>query len=112
MGNGAVLAVLRSPLGRLVDGLCELRFTGRRTGRMVCLPVRCARDGDLVVVYVGRAAGKRWWWNFIDPRPVVVRAGGATRAGTGPLVPTVHPDRLATESAYRRRYATVTLSTP
>jgi uncharacterized protein len=111
MGNGVVLAVLRSPLGRLVDGLCELRFTGRRTGRPVRLPAQCARDGDRILVYVGRAAGKRWWRNFTDPRPVVVRAGGVTRAGTGRLVPAGHPDREAAEHVYRRRFAKVTLST-
>jgi uncharacterized protein len=83
--------------------LCELRFTGRRSGRLVCLPAQCARDGDRVVVYAGRAAGKRWWWNFTDPHPVVVRAGGVTRAGTGRLVAAGHPDRVAAESVYRRR---------
>jgi hypothetical protein len=33
MGNTIVLALLRSPLGRLLGGLCDLEFTGRRSGR-------------------------------------------------------------------------------
>jgi deazaflavin-dependent oxidoreductase (nitroreductase family) len=107
MGNHMMLTVLRSPLGRLLDGLCALEFTGRRTGRAVRLPVQYARDGDRVVVYVGRSAGKRWWRNFTDPRAVRVRAGAATFAGTGRLVRPGNPDRTAAERIYRQRYPKV-----
>jgi hypothetical protein len=55
------------------------------------------RGDDRILVYVGDAADKRWWWNFTDPRPVDVRARGVTRAGTGRLVPAGHPNRVAAE---------------
>ena len=111
MGNAMVLGLLRSPLGRLLGGLGELAFTGRRSNRAVRLPVQYARDGDRVVVHVGRAAGKQWWRNFTDPHPVRVHAGGATLVGTGRLVRTGDVDRPEAERVYRQRYPKATLST-
>ena len=111
MGNAVVLGLLRSPLGRLFRGLCELELTGRRSGRAVRLPVQYARDADRVVVNVGHAAGKRWWRSFINPHPVRVHACGATLMGIGRLVHTGDADRTETERVYRRRYPKATLST-
>ena len=111
MGNTIILALLRSPLARLLGGLCELEFTGRRSDRAVRLPVQYAREGDRVVVHVGRAAGKRWWRNFTDPHPVRVHAGRATLVGIGRLVRTGDADRPEAERGYRQRYPKATLST-
>jgi hypothetical protein len=111
MGNAVVLGLLRSPLGRLLGGVCELEFTGRRSNRAVRLPVQYARDGDRVVVHVGRAAGKRWWRNFTDPRPVRVHAAGVTLGGIGRLVRAGDVDRTEAERVYRQSYPNAMLST-
>jgi|tagenome__1003787_1003787.scaffolds.fasta_scaffold20722455_2 hypothetical protein len=110
MGNTIVLALLRSPLARLLGGVCELEFTRRRSGRAVRLPVQYARDADGVVVHVGRA-GKRRWRTFTDPHPRRVHTGGATLVGIGRPVRTGVADRTKTERVYRRRYPKATLST-
>jgi hypothetical protein len=111
MGNAVVLSLLRSPLGRLFRGLGELEFTGRRSGRVVRLPVQYARDAHRVVVNVGHAAGKRWWRNFTNPHPVRVHAGGATLTGIGRVVHVSDADRTEAERVYRLRYPKATLST-
>jgi hypothetical protein len=111
MGNRVMLIVLRSPLGRLLGGLCALEFAGRRTGRTVRLPVQYAREGDQVAVYVGRSIGKRWWRNFTEPHPVRVSAGGRTFAGTGRLALPGNPDRTAAERIYRQRHPKVAPAT-
>jgi hypothetical protein len=91
--------------------VCELEFTGRRSNRAVRLPVQYARDGDRVVVHVGRAAGKRWQRNFADPHPVRVHAAGVTLVGIGRLVRAGDVDRTEAERVYRQRYPKATLST-
>lgn len=105
-----LLAVLRSPLGRLTGGLCVLRFAGRVSGRPIALPVQCARDDTRLVIHVGHAAGKQWWRNFVEDRAVQVRVGGITYRGCGRVVGVDHPDRAAAEEAYRRRYPRATLT--
>src|SRR5262245_13345452 len=82
--NRCVLAMLRSPLHRLLDpGLRELRYRAARSGRQIALPVTFAQSGDRFVVLVGNATGKTWWRNFRTPRPVEVRRGRRVRHGTG-----------------------------
>jgi hypothetical protein len=105
-----VLALLRSPLGRWTGGLCELRFTGRRSGRTIALPVQCAREDDRLVIYVGGAAAKRWWRNFVGGHPVRVRVGGELWQGRGIVVDLAHPDRDWAERTYRRRYRRVNIA--
>lgn len=60
MGNAVILALLGLPLGQLLGALCELQFTGRRTGTTVRLPVQYARAGDRLVIHVRHAASKQW----------------------------------------------------
>ncbi|MFF4661210.1 nitroreductase/quinone reductase family protein [Streptomyces sp. NPDC001381] len=103
--NRVVLAVLRSRWHAALPGLCALTFTGRRSGRPVTLPVQCAHEGDQLVILVGRAAGKRWWRNFTEPRAVRVLLEGAAHEGTGRLVPAGHPGRAGAERIYGRRRA-------
>lgn len=102
MTNRAVRALLRSPFKRLLHGVCELKYSGRRTGRAVALPVLSARAGDRVVVYVGRAGAKTWWRNFAEPWPVSVKLTGGDRRGTGRIVVPADPDREQVATIYRR----------
>ena len=95
-----LLAVLRSPVGRLLDGTCELRFVGWASGRDIALPVQCARAGTRLVVYVGRSGTKRWWRNFRGGHAVRVRTGGAVQAGHGRVVDIDDPDRAWAERVY------------
>lgn len=88
-----LLALLRTPLGRLFGGLCELRFVGRVSGRDIALPVQCVRDGTRLVVLVARADGKRWWRNFRGGHDVQVRLGGIVRLGRGRIVDVGDPER-------------------
>lgn len=101
------LAVLRSPVGRLLGGMCELRFVGRVSGRDIALPVQCARTGTQLVIYVGRAGGKRWWRNFRGGHAVRVRVGGVVHAGQGRVVDVDDPDRAWVERVYARRHRKV-----
>ncbi|WP_412538491.1 nitroreductase/quinone reductase family protein [Longispora sp. K20-0274] len=90
--NRLVLGLLHSPLHALLDpGICELSFAGRRSGRLVRLPVMYAREGRTVVILVGHADAKRWWRNFHTPHPVTVTARGETNTGTGRVVPADDP---------------------
>lgn len=98
------LAVLRSPIGRLLGGMCELRFVGRASGRDIALPVQCARTGTQLVIYVGRAGSKRWWRNFRGGHAVRVRVGGVVHAGHGRVVDADDPDRAWAERVYARRH--------
>ena len=80
LANRCVLAMLRSPLHRLLDpGLRELRYRGRRTGRRIALPVMYAQSGNRFVVLVGNAPGKTWWRHFETPMPVEVRRRNRVR---------------------------------
>jgi hypothetical protein len=103
--NRVVLAMLRSPLHRLLDpGMCELRYRGRRSGRSVSLPVMYAAGDNRTVVLVGDAPDKRWWRNFTTPAPVDVRRAGRTCHGTGRIVPADHPDFPAAWAIYEARH--------
>ena len=117
MADAVVLGLLRSPLGRLFGGLCELEFTGRRSGRAVRLPVQCAQDGD-----PGRRAhrprgGKQWCRNFTDPHPVRFRIARASLACTGRLVLSGDADhaeneRVTAGATRRQRYGRMILIDP
>lgn len=63
--NGVVVAVLRSPLHRMMSrAMCVVEYRGRVSGRMYRLPVQYVRDFYAVEILVGRAEQKRWWRNF------------------------------------------------
>jgi hypothetical protein len=87
IANRWVLAMLRSPLHRLLDpGLRELRYRAGRSGRQVALPVMYAQSGDRFVVLVGNAPGKTWWRHFRTPEPVEVRRWRRVRRGVGRVI--------------------------
>ena len=87
-----LLALLHSPIGRLLTGMCELRFVGRVSGRSIAMPVQCVREGKQLVIYVGHSSGKRWWRNFIGSHDVLVHVGGANHQGQGRVVDVGHLD--------------------
>lgn len=98
-----VLTALRNPVlhSMLDHGVCELRYTGRRSGRPVSLPVQYARHGTEVVVHVGRATSKAWWRNFADPYPVEVVIRGERYRGVAHVVTAGASDRATAREIYR-----------
>jgi hypothetical protein len=76
----------------------ERRYTGRRSGREYVLPVQYACQGERLVVLPQGAESKKWWRNFLSPRPVTLRLKGRLRDGTARVV---HPDDPAWEEDRR-----------
>jgi hypothetical protein len=108
VANRCVLAVLRSPLHRLLDpGLVELRFTGRRSGVPVALPVMYARTGGRTVILVGDARAKTWWGNFATPHPVQIRRGGTDAPGVGRVLRPGDDGYLDAARVYTARHGLV-----
>jgi hypothetical protein len=103
--NRVVLAVLRSRLHRLLSGaVVELRVRGRRTGRLVVLPVQYARDGNVLVVLPGHAGRKTWWRNLAGGAEVSVRLRGDLRRGRAELLEARTPAFRAARDRYLRRF--------
>lgn len=110
--NAVVLGVLHSPARRLVQGrLCALRFTGRRTGAVITLPVEYTRDTDRIVVLAGRGPTMSWWRNFLSPHPVEVWLDGRWQPGTGTTVLPGHPHRTDELAVYRSTHARISADT-
>ena len=105
--HSLTVAVLRTKLGRLFTGLCELSFFGRISGRLIRLPVQCVRDQDRLLIYVGGSTGKKWWRNFTNGHSVQVHFGGLSYRGYGHVVGSEHSERRWAERTYRRRYPKV-----
>lgn len=85
--NRWVLMALTSETGRrILPGLCGVRYTGRRTGRTVVLPVAYAACGTDVMVLAGHAATKRWWRNFHDGHSAELFLDGRWRSARGEVV--------------------------
>ena len=103
--NRVVLVVLRSPLHRMLSSvLVELRLRGRRTGRVITLPVQYARDGDQLVLLPAHAERKLWWRNLQDGADVSLRLGGTTRAGRADVLEAGTPAFDAALQWYVRRF--------
>lgn len=102
--NPGVAWLLRSPLHPLVSGgLMLLTVTGRRSGRRYAIPVGYQRSGDRITVLVSKAPRKRWWRNYLEPRPVEVRLWGRARRGEARVLPPGSPEfRKAMEASLRR----------
>lgn len=104
-GNSFVLAVLRSPVHRLLSGMAiELRYTGRRSGREYVLPVQYARSGQRLVVRPQAVQRSTWWRNFHTPAPVTVRLAGRIRRGTAQLVAAPEPAWEQARQLYESRW--------
>jgi deazaflavin-dependent oxidoreductase (nitroreductase family) len=103
--NRVVLAVLRSPLHRMLSrGVLELKVRGRRTGRLITLPVQYARHGDRLVVLPGHAGRKTWWRNLTGGAEVSVRLGGVARHGRAEILYAGTPAFQAALGDYLRRF--------
>ncbi len=104
-GNRMILALLRSPLHRLLGGgLLALRYPVG-DGRIIELPVSCVRSDRGFVVLVGAHAGKRWWRHFRSPAAVEVWQRGAWRPTTARLITADSTEYPRFVAAYGRRPA-------
>lgn len=99
------LAVLHSPLRFLLDpGICELSYTGRRTGQPIRLPVIYAHTGNTVAILSGASDAKTWWRNFTTPQPVRLRIRARQHAGTAVVVNPGTPEFNSALTLYTGRY--------
>ena len=64
-----------------------LTCTGRKSGRQFTIPVGYQREGDQVTVMVSEAPKKRWWRNYREAGPVVLRLRGRELTGIAQRVP-------------------------
>jgi deazaflavin-dependent oxidoreductase (nitroreductase family) len=108
-GNGLVLGVLHSPLHRVLDrSVCEIEYLGRRTGRLLRLPVQYVHDGDRLVVVAGAAGTKQWWRNFTGAgQPVTFTIAGRRRGGWARVVTPAEPGYATAVVEYGRRFGAV-----
>ena len=84
IGNAVVGALLRSPFHRAMSGSIDLiRYTGRRSGRVITTPTQYATHGDDVVILVGHPESKQWWRNFSEACDVEVLVAGVWRPMRG-----------------------------
>ncbi|OZM78964.1 hypothetical protein [Pseudonocardia sp. MH-G8] len=87
--NRVVLPVASSPrLNRMTGGrMTVVRYTGRRSGREVSLPVAYRSERERIVIDVMLPDEKSWWRNFTgDGAPLSVRLDGVDRPGRGVAV--------------------------
>ncbi len=68
-----VALILRSPLHWLLSGRVMLiTFSGRRSGRVITVPVQYIEQDGKIRVRVGAPARKQWWRNFEAGRPAML----------------------------------------
>jgi len=96
--------VARQWLG-LHRGVVGLAVRGRRTGRVLKLPVQFAPHGTGLVVAPGHPDGKTWWRNLGEqPVPVAVLNGSGWHPVTARLVVEGGPGHAEALAAYQRRW--------
>lgn len=89
--NPAYMAILRSPLHRLLDRwLIVLVFTGRKTGKAYRVPVGYGYAGESLYV----ATDARWKHNFEGGAAVRVWLHGRERQGVATILADADPDAL------------------
>jgi hypothetical protein len=77
IGNTVVIALLTSPLHRVMSGsTAVIRYHGRKSGREISTPVQYVRDGEDVLILVGRPQSKTWWRNFESERDIDILVQG------------------------------------
>jgi hypothetical protein len=82
--NAVVGPFVASSLGRrLVGGtLTMVTYRGRRSGKVVSIPVGYVHEGDEVEIGVALPDQKSWWRNFTgDGHPIAIRLDGVDRTG-------------------------------
>lgn len=81
--NTVARPLLRSRLGKRIPGVMLLQFQGRRTGRIVTVPVNFNLVDGVPMAFTDAA----WRHNFTTTIPVTVIHAGERYATTGTLVP-------------------------
>lgn len=74
--DGSLIAILRSPLGRLLPGMTVIGFRGRRSGRTLRTPVECVHEAGDLIVFVYQPEKKQWWRNVQADPEVTVEIDG------------------------------------
>ncbi len=81
--NPVMRAILSSPLHRALSGqLMLLRYTGRRSGRRIALPIGRREHEGRTAAYTN----SRWRHNFRDGHPAELLDRGSLRPVTGRLI--------------------------
>ncbi len=107
-GNRMAMAVLRSPLHRVMSGsLMVMSYEGRRSGRRYELPLQYVGSGDELAVLAGKARDKTWWRNFTDAAQVDVVIRGSTVGGKAHVVAD-HAERTELLTRYLDRFPATT----
>ncbi len=84
-GNSFVSLLLRSPLHGFVSGNTMLvSVTGRKTGRVVTIPVNYVQEGGILWVLSYRE--RTWWRNLLTGAPVTLRLRGKDRRAFAQVV--------------------------
>jgi hypothetical protein len=106
--NQVILELLGSSVARRLGGsLVGLRLHGRRTGRVIELPVQYATDGDELVLYPSKPGRKNWWRNVLADRDLDVLLGGRWRSARGVVVMAGDPRWALGHAIYARRWPRV-----
>lgn len=84
--SGMLARLLRAGTFGLDRTLTLLRVTGTVSGTTYELPVQFAREGDVVVVFPGRAENKTWWRNLEHPSHLTLWVDGGWRSAVGRVV--------------------------
>ena len=73
LGNRLVIAVLRSPMHRMLSGsTAVVRYIGPKSGRTISTPTQYAEHSGELIVLVGHPETKNWWRNFRSDRDLDV----------------------------------------
>jgi hypothetical protein len=81
--NVVARPLLRSPLGKRFNGVMLLEFRGRRTGRVISVPVNFNLVDGVPMAFTSAT----WRHNFTATVPVTVTYRGEVHVTTGTLVP-------------------------
>jgi hypothetical protein len=79
--NAIIALILRSPLHRMLsNGIMLVTYRGRKSGRMITLPVSYAQDDeDENVLWTTSLRRRVWWRNLRGGEQVVLRLQGKNR---------------------------------
>jgi hypothetical protein len=72
--NRFMTFALRSPLQRLVPGTMLIEFNGRKSRKLIAVPVNYLRQDG--ILYTVSLRHRTWWRNLIGGAPVTVRLQG------------------------------------
>ncbi len=77
VGNSIVVAILKSPVHRLLSGTLDvIRYRGQRTRQQHITPTQFVEHGDDLLIFVGRPDTKSWWRNFRTDHDIEVLVRG------------------------------------